>query len=34
MLGKLKPDLLCFALSAGCSCCGGELLGFWVRNSH
>ncbi|GKV22584.1 hypothetical protein SLEP1_g32443 [Rubroshorea leprosula] len=30
-LGKLKPDLLCFALSAGCSCCGGELLGFWFR---
>ncbi|GKV22583.1 hypothetical protein SLEP1_g32443 [Rubroshorea leprosula] len=26
-----KPDLLCFALSAGCSCCGGELLGFWFR---
>ncbi|GKV17184.1 hypothetical protein SLEP1_g27720 [Rubroshorea leprosula] len=23
--------MLCFALSAGCSCCGGELLGFWIR---
>ncbi|GKV11400.1 hypothetical protein SLEP1_g22663 [Rubroshorea leprosula] len=21
---------ICLALSAGCSCCGGKLLGFWI----
>ncbi|GKV35587.1 hypothetical protein SLEP1_g43835 [Rubroshorea leprosula] len=29
-----KPDLLCFALSVGCSCCGGELLGLRDSSLH